>query len=396
VKTLAKIVLPFVLIAIAALVVIALVQTKPKPADASTEGRVEPVEVMAVSSTETQAVLTGNGTVTPSEQLNIIPQVSGVIVETHPNLVPGGTVRKGELLVRIDPSDYRLAVQQRRAQVDASQFEIKLERGRRVVAEREWELLEKDIPVSELGKELALRKPNQRIAKSNLSAASAGLQTARNNLDRTTIRAPFDGVIRSESVEVGQVVNPGAPIITLLGTTTAWVEVSVPADRLRYLQIPGLRGVPEDAQGAPATLTGAAGTTRRGHAVRLLGELDPRTRMASVVVSFSDPLGLNAEPSVEPILFGTYVLVHLEGRSLGKVFHVPLHTVTPEGTIWLHESGALKSKAVKVVWKDETNAYVEGLAEGDDVVVSRMAAPVLNMPIMANTTGAPATKASAQ
>ena len=395
-KTLAKIALPFVFIGVAALAFVALVKTKPKPAEAAVEGRVEPVDILKVTGADTRAILEGYGSVTPAEQVGIVPEVAGAIVWLHPNLVQGGTVRQGEVLFRIDPRDYRLAVQQQMAQVERSRFEIKLEKGRKTVAEREWSLLEAEIPVTELGRELSLREPNQRIAQSNLSAASAGLQRARNALERTTVNAPFDATIISESVEVGQVVGPGAPVVALMGVDRAWVEVSVPADKLAHLDIPGSRGLPLDAAGSSATVLDASGATRQGSVVRLLGSLDPRTRMARVVVQFPDPLGALGDKPQDPILFGSYVRVTLRGGSLGTVHAVPLDAVTSASAVWLHDDGGLASAKVVVAWQDDTHAIVRGLEDGNEVIVSRLDAPVIGMPVAPRGAHAPTREDVAQ
>jgi RND family efflux transporter MFP subunit len=395
IKTIAKIGLPFVFIGVAALGFMLLVKTKPKPAEAATEGRVEAVDILVVKGVDTRAVLEGYGNVTPTEQLGVVPEVGGAVRFMHPNLVQGGFVKEGEVLVRLDQRDYRLAVQQQMAQVERSRFEIKLEQGRKTVAEREWTLLEKEIPVTEAGRELALREPNARIAKSNLSAASAGLKRARNALDRTTIKAPFDAMIVTENIEVGQVVGPGAPVITLMGVKRGWVEVSVPTDKLSVLTIPGSRGVAADAAGSEASITDNAGAARKGKVLRLLGSLDPRTRMARVIVEFSDPLGAASEKPVDPLLFGTYVKVKIRGASLGRVHEVPLDAVTTTSVVWIHDGGALKSKKVEIAWRDDKMAFVRGLADGDQVITSRLDAAVSGMPVTPRSDQAPAAKEGA-
>lgn len=391
-KTLAKIILPFVFIAIAAGIFMALVKTKPKPAEAATEGRVEPVDILKVKGNDTRAVLEGFGTVAAAEQLGVVPEVGGAIRYMHPNLVQGGFVKKGDILFKVDQRDYRLAVQQQMAQVERSRFEIKLEKGRRAVAEREWTLLESEIPVTDLGRELALREPNQKIAKSNLSAASAGLKRARNALERTTVKAPLNAMVISENLEMGQVVGPGAPVAQLLGIERGWVEVSVPADKLKHLTIPGIRGVAADAPGSTAQISDPSGATRTGTVVRLLGTLDPRTRMARVIVQFDDPMGtLSAKPT-DPVLFGAYVKVKLRGASLGLVHAVPLDAVTADGRVWIHKGGALASKTVTRAWQDDKNAFVRGLADGDEVIVSRLDAAVAGMAIAPRSDSAPTPK----
>ncbi len=392
IKIAAKIILPLVFIGVAALGFMALVKTKPKPAEAATEGRVEAVDVLTVTGADTRAILEGFGNVAPTEQLGVVPEVGGAVRYLHPNLVVGGQVKEGEVLLRLDQRDYKLTVQQQVAQVERSRFEIKLEKGRKAVAEREWTLLEAEIPVTDLGRELALREPNERIARSQLTAATAGLQRARNALDRTTIKAPFDAVVVSENVEIGQVVGPGAPIISLMGVDKGWVEVAVPTHKLNLLTIPGSRGVAGDVPGTTAEITDDGGAARTGKIVRLLGNLDPRTRMARVIVEFDDPLGTLGDSPRDPMLFGAYVKVKLRGASLGRVHGVPLDAITTSSRVWIHDGGSLTSKKVEIAWQDDKNAFVRGLKDGDEVIVSRLDAAVEGMPVAPRGSAAPAAK----
>ena len=125
------------------------------------------VTVVKVKPESQKVSVYGYGTVQAERELVVKPQVSGHIIEINPDFQIGGRIKKGELILKIDPRDYEIAVETQQAVVARADFEYKLEQGNKVVAEREWELISEDIKVSDLGKELALRDPQIKEKKSS-------------------------------------------------------------------------------------------------------------------------------------------------------------------------------------------------------------------------------------
>lgn len=354
------------------------------------------VEITQPTVKPQRAVVTAQGTVTPAQQVTLQPQVQGAITELSPQLVPGGVLRAGEALLKIEDADYRLAVEQQQANLAQAEFNLEVEEGRRVVAEREWRLLKKRGGAATEGTgALARREPHIRAAKASLKGARSALRRARLDVNRTRIEAPFNAIVESESVEIGQVARLGTAVATLVGTDAFWVEIAVPQSELGWITLPDAQG----EGGSPATvLYDSEGSTHRrpGRVVRRLGRLDPIGRMARLLVEVRDPLNLAGDPQrhTEPpaLLLGAYVTVEIEGKPLGEILEVPRLALRSNDTLWTVEGGALAIKPVDVIRRRADTVLIRGDVKAtDQIVLSRLAAPVPGMKLrIAGDPAAPA------
>jgi len=361
-----------------------LVETKPPAKRKAISVGAPLVETIQAESRKEQLVISAMGTVIPAKEVVIQPRVSGHIIEISPELIPGGTFRAEDLILRIDDRDYKIAVEQRKAEVARAMMELKLEKGRKAVAEREWELLEDEISTTEAGRELALRKPHLRKAVAALESARSALRKARLDVERTNIKAAFNGFVKEKSTDLGQAVGPGTRLLTLVGTDMFWVQISVPVSRLPKISIPGVNN--ED-EGSPATIKQEGGTSgfqifRQGWVIRLLGDLDPVGRMARLLVSVEDPLGVGNPESAPsfPLLLGAYVNVELQGPMLEDVFVIPRKAFREGDQVWiLTDEKKLAFRKTEVIWRRKDDVLLRGLASGDRVITSRISAPVEGM-----------------
>jgi multidrug efflux pump subunit AcrA (membrane-fusion protein) len=375
-------------------VMVGLVKSKPEAKKVDSGQKAAPVEVATVKLASHKARVPASGVVVPSRQVLLAAEVGGRVVQMHRDLVPGGRLPRGTQLLRIDARDYKLAVDQQYAQVDRAQTELELEKGRKRIAEREWELLGKS-PTAPSGGgaagggaageggNLALREPQLRTAEAAVKAAASGLERARLAVGKAALSVPFNALVQSRSVDIGQLVAPGAPLATLVGTDTFWVQVSVPVGRLAWIDVPGLGGA---ATGSPAVIrqrTGEGEIVRRGTVIRLLGDLDPAGRMARLLIEIDDPLGLSAgaeQPAI-PLLIGAYVDVEIEGRELVQVAELPREALREGDAVYLvGPEDELEIRPVEVVWRQRDRVLVgKGLAAGDRVVLSPLPAPLARM-----------------
>jgi RND family efflux transporter MFP subunit len=381
------------------LVAMALVKTRPAAQRKAISVGTPRVEVMTAQRETRQTTITAMGTVVPAREVTLQPQVSGHIVEVSPTFMPGGRFAEGEVILKIDQRDYQIAVQQARAQVSQAQVELKTERGRGAVAKKEWDLLGGEIRTTPEGKSLALRKPQLENAKAALESAQSFLAKATLDLERTVIRAPFNCFVREKNVDVGQFVTASAPLATLVGTDRFWVRVSVPVDKLAVVQAPGPEVAvsgeanPEDnaleesktgskvrviqeGQGANSRQV-----VRHGRVVRFLGDMDPRGRMARVLVSVEDPLGIAAEGAgAVPLLVDAYVRAEIEGPAIADVFPLPARALRDDGRVWtVNDENRLVFQNVEPVWETAEEVLVRGLEAGDRVILSRIGTPVAGM-----------------
>jgi RND family efflux transporter MFP subunit len=379
-KTFLKILFSVAVVAVAIFLAMRLVKTRPQATRAPRKAPVPVVDVLVAEKRERRIDVTGMGTVIPARRLIVQPEVSGPVIEYHPGLVAGGLIAEGEEILRIDPREYELAVEQQRANVERARVEMQLEEGRRRLAEVEFELFETEIPFTPAGKELALRRPQLRNAEVGLENAANGLERAELNVERTRIVSSFNALVLEESVEVGQLVTNQSRLATLVGIDEYWVQVSIPLDRVGWVSLPG-----EDGTGgstARIVNDGGAGKIleRRGRVVRLLGDLDPVGRMARIIIAVEDPLGKGVNSAI-PLLLGSYVRVSIEGKKMEGVFSLPPSTVREGNRVWLLNDGnRLEIRTVEVLWRGNGEVLVRNsLHDGDRVISSRLRTPVPGM-----------------
>jgi RND family efflux transporter MFP subunit len=360
-----------------------LVVNRPRAERAEVEPIPPLVRVAAAVRSAEPVTIVAMGTVVPARRVVLQAEVSGRIVAQSPQLLPGGLFQKGDVILQIDPRDYETAVQQQKAAVEQARLEVQLEAGRQVIAEREWRLLEEDIPLDQASQELALRRPQQKNARVSLEAAEAALEQARLQLERTTVHAPFNAVVQEEFVDVGQLVSPQTQLATLIGSDRFWVQVSIPVDRLGWLSFSGTEAVGGARVRVIQEITGEVSIERPGHLVRLLGDLDPVGRMARVLVEIEDPLGLNSSkaPQGIPLMLGAYVRVEIEGRAAEEAFSLPRTAIREGDRVWIaNEEDRLEVRPVDVLWRGKDKVLIrKGLRDGDRVVTDSIPLPIPNM-----------------
>ena len=289
------------------------------------------------------------------------------------DFIDGGLLAKGSDVVRIDPVDYELALSSAESSLEKARFDHKLELGRQDVARREWELLKTD-DATEQEKELALRIPHLVASKASLKAAESALEKAQLDLERTRVRAPFDGVVLERGVNLGSQALPQDMLARLAGTGAYWVVVSIPVDRLGWVEVPGSGG----------RVVSASGAVREGRVLELLGELEEKGRMARLLVEVDDPLCLKPENKEhQPLLLGEYVRVEISGRELQAVYAIPRNALRENRQIWIAtREGTLDIREVDVLWRGAEEVLIrDGLSDGDQLIVSDMTAPVQGMDV---------------
>ncbi len=373
-KKILKIVVPIILIAAGIIIMKLLISTRPAPSREN--GTKDPgilVEVIKAKKQDTEVVINGTGTVKSAREISVIPQVSGLIVYTAPNLVVGGFFKKDDVLFEIEDTDYRLALERAMSSRAKAEYELATIESQAQIARLEWEMLNRnsEIPANPL----ALYEPQLKNAKAAFASASAQVKQAGLNLNRTKIRAPFNARVRSENIDQGQFVRAGNSVAVLSGTDTAEIAVPLSLDKLRWLQVPR-HG--ESQKGAKASVNVHIGGKEykwHGHITRSTGEVDPKTRMIKLIIEIQDPYGLNAATHTLPALAtGTFVDVHIKGRKLKDVFMIPRSAFRDNSTVWVMDgSDRLIIKKVVPLKIDRDRVIIsKGIDDGEMIVMTNI------------------------
>ena len=397
-----KIILPFLIIIIGSAIAWYLHETAPKARKKSPVKPVEHVHVMPAHRTTEAIILHVMGNVIPSREILLKPRVSGKIIDINQKFMIGGCFNKGDFILQIDPEDYELAVKRKKSNVTLVANDLTLELGHQDVAKREWELLSQNkfnqnklvqnrLNLNKAGdefdRELALRQPQLEKARSILVAARAELEQSRLDLERTCVKAPFNGIVLQKFVDTGSQVSTQDRLAILAGTDEFWINVSIPVDRLQWLVIPKTNG---DIGSHAKIIYGNNPDRhfeRKGRVIKLLGNLETEGRMARILVSVDDPLDLQLDPekaeaAASPLLLGDYVRVEIYGRSIEKIFNIP-RTALHNNRVWIvKEDGRLDIRDVEIIWKNTRTVFIkDGLNENEMIVISDIAVPTANMPL---------------
>ncbi len=326
------------------------------------------------------------GNVIPSQSVNLTSRISGMVTELGENFIEGGLLKKGEKIVQLDPTDFRLIIDQKKSDLAQAEFNLKLEQGQQAIARREFELLGSNLSEQEM--ELVLRKPHLKAAASKVGAAKASLRQAELDLKRTLTVAPFDAIILQRNANIGSWISTfstGTPLAKLAGTQSFWVDASVPMDKLKWISIPGISV--DAASEVKISYESAWGKSifRKGRVKRLKAEVEPSGRMAKLIIEVPDPLSQLAEnKKAPPLVLGTFVRAAITGNTLRDVIALPESTLHDGRYLWLvDDRNILIIKDIKPVWAEQGMIYLpkDQLPEKVQVITSDLSTPVSGMKI---------------
>jgi RND family efflux transporter MFP subunit len=332
-----------------------------------------PVDAVTVTRGDFRPEILATGTVLPSREIVLRPRIAGEVVQLAAALVPGGFVRAGDMLLRIDEADYRISLEQRQSELQQALAALDIELGRQDIALRDYRGLGKELDPE--NRSLVLREPQLKSAEANVRAARAAVERAELELARTEIKAPFDAQVLSREVNLGSQVSSGDGLARLVGVDTYWVETTVPLDRLRWLTFPDPSGEPGSSVSIRHRTAWPESQTRDGHLYQLIGELEGDTRMARLLVAVEDPLSTQAENRGRPeLILGSFVQCRIQGRELRNVIRIDREHVRKDNSVWLARNGVLEIRPVEVLFQDATHAYIgEGLDQGDQLIITSLA-----------------------
>lgn len=376
-KKLTKFIVPALIILFAIGGAAALAKLKPKAQRGGADETAPVVKTQKVTMQTLPAKLRATGVVEAARRVTLSPEVSGRVTLVNDNVVPGGRLKKGETVLRVDARDYKTALAQAQAQVEQAKLAVAQEESRKQVAAKEWKLLGDQRPEAEAA--LALRLPQLANARAQLEGAKAALDRAQLNVSRTAVRAPFAGVVSSENIEVGQVVSPGAQLLTLVGTERVWVRGAIPLENLTTLQFGDTSKTPTVAD--VVLEMGANESIRwKATALRVAAEIDTDTRTAQVIFAVDNPM----DAKEIPLLPGTFVRLEIDGNPIENVVKIPRTGLANGNEAWVVEDGRLTKRRVSIAWRgDKEVAVKEGLSAGDEVVVTPLSLPIEGMRVNA-------------
>ncbi|MEN8663073.1 MAG: efflux RND transporter periplasmic adaptor subunit [Lentimonas sp.] len=361
-----KILLPIIILFIGGIIGYFQFILKPEATIVAPDRPVTSVEVITVQPETIQLTVKSQGTLLPATETDLISEVSGRIIEVASNFRAGNSFRTGDVLIRIDPADYKAATAARAAELASAELALAQEEARAAQAAADWEALgEGD------ASPLTLRKPQLKQANTMVYSAQAALEKAERDLDRTAITAPYDGTVLNKNVDIGQYItaNPANPIARIYSTDSAEIRLPITeteaafldnrTKRQRFVTLTLPNGVP-DAQW-------------QARIARIEGNINPNSRLLYVVAELPKPFA--GSPKSATLRRGTFVEAEIEGHSIQDAYSLPRYALRGSNTVYIHtDDDTLITRTVEILKSDAKQVIIsKGLNPGERVATSPIA-----------------------
>ncbi len=344
-------------------------------------------------------IIKTHGVVRPHSEVTLTAQVPGRISRVNPGVEDGAFFGAGEVLLEQETVDYETAVVSAEAQVARTKAAHALEETRAKQAKLNWE----DLGYKEAPSELVLRLPQVRESKANVDAALAQLERAKRDLERTKIRAPFEGRVRRRNVGLGQVVGAGTPLASIFTVDFAEVRLPIAARELRFLNLPETaKDIPVEVELRSST-DEESGVVWQARIIRTEGALDENSLDLFAIARVDDPFGRKSKHP--PLRIGQPVVGSIAGKVLTNVVALPRAAVRQLDQILLVDQAALTLKPTTIVplWADEESIIVPAsviaggmLLATTHLVYAPLGAKVEIIPDIATTPASSGTNSLAQ
>lgn len=373
-----KYILPLglIILSVLAVVVMVTVANSKRPDRKETTDLTVRVDAIPAEVASLNFAVRSQGAVRPRTETTLVAEVSGRIVSVSPNFISGGFFREGEVLLQIDPSDYQTGLLRAQASLAARKAQYADQKARSDQALKDWTNLGRQGEPSDL----TLRKPQMAEALAAVQAAEAELQQAERDLQRTRIKVPYDGLVRSKMVDVGQYVTPGTRLGVTFAIDRAEIRLPLSNSDLAFLDLPSATRL-DVAQRVPVKLAaeGARATGQwQAEIVRTEGVVDETSRVVYAVAEVIDPYGMLGQSNQPELRMGTFVRAEIQGLRAEDVVVLPRSVLQANDTVLIaNKDRVLEIRKVNVVRAEPRQVYIDDGVEGGELVVTTsMDAPI--------------------
>ena len=368
-------------------IVIAVVLIRSPTQVEETAPEIIPVSVRVTSAQQesVQLVVESQGKVQAAHLAAVSAPVAGPVAWISPSMEAGGYVENGAVLIRLDGSDYETALARSRsglqqAQADASHTGNELQRISELAARR----LVSDSQLQETRRQAE-------VAAARLTEAQASLAQAELDLSRTEIRAPFNAIVESRDVELGQYVNRAQSIGVLLGADVVEVRVPLAIRQLGFLDFElGRRGeIPLD-EAPDATLKGMYGGQEhhwRGKLVRTEASIDANSNTVQVIIRVIQPNAVTDAGesgwATMPVPIGLFVEAEITGKRVDDLIALPRSVVRNNNQVLVVDAeNKLYYRDVEIFRLEADRVLISaGLLPGERICISPIQAVVEGMTV---------------
>ncbi|MEM9157821.1 MAG: efflux RND transporter periplasmic adaptor subunit [Verrucomicrobiota bacterium] len=378
-------IIPPILLIIFAFAIIGIgVSLMPKPKEAEREEILARVETFTATPSTLTLEVESQGTVQARTETTLLAEVSGRVETISSALYAGGFFQKGDVLVTVDNTDYKANLAAAKSRLADATLAYEQEKANSQQAYDDWK---------ELGQgeatDLTLRKPQLERAAANLEAARTAVAMAERDLNRTQVKAPYEGRVREKFVDIGQMVNARASqIARIYSVDTAEIRLPLPLNQIQHINLPETYRDAKSSETKPKVVIEAnyAGETVSWHGLidRTEGVVDPRTRLINAIAQIEKPFDKSANKNRPPLKIGLFVEARIQGKSIENAYAIPRRALKQNREVYIIKpDDTLEIREVTVHKTDENTAIItDGLSPNDRLCLTPLEYAVEGMSVI--------------
>jgi RND family efflux transporter MFP subunit len=364
-KRVVQIALAIIIVIVGLAIAGGLISLKKTPEQTVPPKPVPEVETITARTQDLKVMIPAQGTVEPATVTRAAAEVEGTVIAVSPDYEAGGNFKEGDVLLEIDPSDYKAALAQAESSLADAKLQVVQEEMRAEQAKRDWERIARP---GQTPNDLVRRIPQLAAARAKVEAMQAAVDRAMRDLERTKLRAPYDGRIRRKLVDLGTRVAKAGELAEFYATKTLEVRLPVPRQDAAFF----------DLRGQEIILKETGGQSRTWKAVvdRTEGEIQRANRSIMVVARIDGTLP-------DAPLPGQFVHTEIEGLMIEKVVRVPRRAFVKSDRVMIVGDGhTVTTREVKVVRTERDDVLVsEGIRDGEQLCVTALTAVIEGMEV---------------
>ena len=375
-STAKKLIAPLLILAFSAAIFFLLINNQPALKTTVKEPVPVAVRALDIRLAPMQLRVSSEGNVQPSVETKLVAQVAGEVIELSSSLVAGGNFSKGDILLKLDPRDYEIALSRSQATLSRAQAE------QRFATEEITRI--RSLYGDELASIAELQSAERLLAVANAASddAAAAVKRASVDLERTVFTAPFNGRVRAEDVDIGQFLSKGAMIATLYDTDRLQVRLPLADAQLAYLDPSYAQTGMSGEEPANVVLTANYAGDMQSWSAKLLrteGDISTKSRFLHVIVAVTETLNSNGVR----LPVGLFVNAVIDGRTVDNLVSIPRSALRPDNSVMvIDDSDKLHFRDVSVFKLSDNDVLIsEGLASGERISISPLQFVVEGMPV---------------
>ena len=309
---------PIIIIAISIMISFIMIILRPEATPDEIKHSIPYVEVKNISPKTINMVIASQGTIEPYIESQIFSEIMGPVTYVSSKLYAGSSFKKGDILAKVDSKDYELNIKSAESILAAAKTKLSFEQAESKSALDEWNRIGKGNP-----SDLTLRIPQLRQAKSELEAAEANLERLKRDLNKTVIKAPYDGLVRKKFIDIGTIVAPGFLLASIYSIDYVEVRLPILDEELNFLDIPLDGSEIKFTRQSKLILSGTFGGKSviwNGSIVSMEAEIDPTSRMAVLIGRVAEPYNLSKYEI--PLRVGQFVEAEIIGNKYNNIYMI--------------------------------------------------------------------------